>query len=335
MDVNDCLVSIIVPVYNVERYIAQCITSILAQTYQKFELILVDDGSKDKSGEICDFYAKQDKRILVFHNANQGVSAARNFGIEHASGSRLCFVDSDDWVDTTYLSDMLKYADYDFVIQGMKHLGQECRYKDESFVNNKDLFKKYIENAQRHDILFNGPCSKLFKTEIVNTHKLRYDERISNGEDLLFNLSYMCYIKTTYIASTISYNYRVTEGSLTHRHIPIENTLKKSNIIKNQAAYLSKIIKNQKIYEVLIADLIEKMLRNGYREDLPKNDRFIAFSFFQNNGNFHNVKYMRIPYSGFIVFLHMPFFLVDPILRFIFKIMNIIRPVKKIMFECC
>ena len=135
MDVNDCLVSIIVPVYNVERYIAQCITSILAQTYQKFELILVDDGSKDKSGEICDFYAKQDKRILVFHNANQGVSAARNFGIEHASGSRLCFVDSDDWVDTTYLSDMLKYADYDFVIQGMKHLGQECRYKDESFVN--------------------------------------------------------------------------------------------------------------------------------------------------------------------------------------------------------
>lgn len=130
------LISVIVPVYNVERYLNQCIDSILAQTYKDFELILVDDGSKDKSGEICDEYVKKDSRIRVFHKKNGGVSSARNYGIDNAQGTYICFVDSDDWVDETYLEDMLKPGDYDWIIQGIKINDKYRIYKNE-FLKDK------------------------------------------------------------------------------------------------------------------------------------------------------------------------------------------------------
>ena len=91
-------ISVIVPVYKVEKYVGECINSILAQSFKDFELILVDDGSPDKSGEICDSYAKKDNRIKVFHKKNGGVSSARNFGIDKAVGEWLCFIDSDDTI---------------------------------------------------------------------------------------------------------------------------------------------------------------------------------------------------------------------------------------------
>ena len=96
---KDPLVSIIVPVYNVEPYLTKCITSIIKQTYRKIEIILVNDGSSDGCGKICDEFAKKDERIRVFHTENKGLSAARNYGIARASGDYLDFVDSDDWIE--------------------------------------------------------------------------------------------------------------------------------------------------------------------------------------------------------------------------------------------
>ena len=92
-------VSMIVPVYQVEKYIAQCIESVLNQTFQDFELILVDDGSKDQSGIICDSYAAKDDRIIVIHTENRGAAAARNIGLDHASGRYITFLDGDDWIE--------------------------------------------------------------------------------------------------------------------------------------------------------------------------------------------------------------------------------------------
>lgn len=96
------LISVIVPLYNVEKYLQRCVESIMSQTYKMIEILLVDDGSSDRSGQICDDLALLDKRIRVFHKENGGVSSARNFGIEQASGEYICFVDSDDWLDTDY-----------------------------------------------------------------------------------------------------------------------------------------------------------------------------------------------------------------------------------------
>ena len=100
---NEELISIIVPVYNVEEYLKECIDSIINQTYKRIEIILVDDGSTDKSGKICDDYAKIDKRIKVVHKENGGLSDARNVGISVSSGKYIAFVDSDDWVEKNYV----------------------------------------------------------------------------------------------------------------------------------------------------------------------------------------------------------------------------------------
>ena len=99
---NNPLFSVIVPVYNAEKYLSRCIDSILNQTYQNFELLLVDDGSKDKSGSICDKYGKTDSRVIVIHQSNSGPGTARNNGLHNAKGRYIIFVDSDDYLDSTY-----------------------------------------------------------------------------------------------------------------------------------------------------------------------------------------------------------------------------------------
>ena len=114
-------VSIIVPVYQVENYIRQCVDSILAQTFTDFELILVDDGSKDQSGQICDEYAEMDKRVKVIHQKNSGAASARNNGIGHANGRYLCFVDADDWIEDTMIAkcvSQMKEYDADILRHG-------------------------------------------------------------------------------------------------------------------------------------------------------------------------------------------------------------------------
>ena len=116
------LVSIIVPVYNVEQYLRRCIESILSQTYHNFELILVDDGSTDSSGAICDEYALADERIHVIHKPNGGVSSARNAGIDTAKGEYILFVDSDDRVEPQHISNMIPSADEDLVRAGFKRM---------------------------------------------------------------------------------------------------------------------------------------------------------------------------------------------------------------------
>ena len=106
---NNPKISVIAPVYNVEKYLPRCIDSILAQTFTDFELLLIDDGSKDHSREICDEYAKKDSRIRVFHKENGGVSSARNLGLDNVKGEWITFVDSDDYLKMEFLSNLTKY----------------------------------------------------------------------------------------------------------------------------------------------------------------------------------------------------------------------------------
>ena len=118
---DNALISVIVPVYNVENYLYKCISSIITQSYGNFELILIDDGSIDKSGEICDSFSEKDNRIKVIHKVNEGVSSARNYGLKQARGEYICFVDSDDYVLNDYLLNLINCADKDinFVLSGL------------------------------------------------------------------------------------------------------------------------------------------------------------------------------------------------------------------------
>lgn len=216
-------VSIIVPVYKVETYLHRCIDSIFAQTFTDWELLLIDDGSPDRSGEICDEYAQKDKRIRVFHKKNGGVSSARNLGLNNACGDWTTFVDSDDFLDSTSLSKMLdltKHYDSDlFCFKFRISNGLKC----DTFLNDSDLEKTAISKISKDTMIKKiltyqtncGPCAKLFKTEKLKNYS--FDETLRIGEDLLLNLSYISDLPKSIIYSETSvYNYFMNPQSVMH-----------------------------------------------------------------------------------------------------------------------
>lgn len=194
------MVSIIIPVYNAEDFLHRCVDSILAQSSTDWELLLIDDGSKDSSGIICDEYAVKDKRIRVFHKENGGVSSARNLGLDHARGEWVTFVDSDDYLDGCYLRQFKIYnSKIDFhcchiQVEGWKEW-VSYPFADKTWDNMPDFFS---ENLQK----LNFVSAKLFKLRIINEYNLRFDEDIKYGEDTLFVYSYLVYTK-----KVISYSY--------------------------------------------------------------------------------------------------------------------------------
>lgn len=220
------MISIIVPVYNVEKYLTICIESILNQTYKYFELLLIDDGSTDKSGIICDEFASKDKRVIVYHQKNQGVSSARNIGIKLSKGDFLCFIDSDDWVDATYISDLLvtNYEQYDLVFMNMADfLGKPVIYHKASI---SSYFGEEIKNVITCFNIFSygGPYVKLFKKSIIIANKIFFPECIQYGEDTLFFLRYFSHIHSTCFINKVRYHYRDSGSqSLSKRiHDPLQ-----------------------------------------------------------------------------------------------------------------
>lgn len=131
------IISVIVPAYNAEKYLRRCIDSILAQTFTDFELLLIDDGSTDKSGEICDEYADKDARIRVFHKPNGGVSSARNVGLDNALGEYICFCDADDWVDTHWLQGFIEAYPNDLIVQGFCYKNPNQKNWEKCKINNE------------------------------------------------------------------------------------------------------------------------------------------------------------------------------------------------------
>lgn len=213
------IVSIIVPVYNVEKYINRCIDSILAQTFTDWECILVDDGSPDKSGEICDEYSARDSRIRVIHKPNGGVSSARNVGINLATGEWITFVDSDDFIDEYSLFSMVeltKHYDADLFCFGIRitttdnHINHKQKHENSYSVDSSYLIKKIL--------LYNtncGPFSKLFRNKQLQN--FRFDESLKIGEDLLFNLQFLSDLNSPIICSDLCvYNYYKNPSSAMH-----------------------------------------------------------------------------------------------------------------------
>lgn len=220
------LISIIVPVFNVEDYIETCVNSILSQTYTKFEIILVNDGSTDKSGEICNQFALKDRRVKVIHQVNKGVSAARNSGIRVANGEYICFVDSDDKLQKDFLKGF--ELNYDISIQG--YLLQEGEKKIPISYRELESFDNVAKVYCLNDI-HSAPFSKLCKTEIINRNNIRFPEDISFSEDTIFFLQYIKYCKSIYVSENCNYVYYKREGSLTAKHHNVEMLMKKEDML--------------------------------------------------------------------------------------------------------
>lgn len=227
----NALISIVVPVYNAEKYLDKCIQSIINQKYSNLEIILVDDGSKDNSLGLCKKYAENDKRIKVIHKENGGVSTARNAGIESASGDFIAFIDSDDYIDENmYFNMMQKASEYKcdvvmcdcYKINGDK---KEVFTHDirSGFYNKKHLYKEYFDKLLMLDSINYPPTITnvvmLIKTDIIKSNKLKYKEGIKFSEDLLFGSQVMYYANSFYyLKGECYYNYINNPTSATNTY---------------------------------------------------------------------------------------------------------------------
>jgi glycosyltransferase involved in cell wall biosynthesis len=222
-------ISIIVPVYNSEEVISRCIESLINQTYTKIEIIIINDGSTDSSGDICDLYSKRDNRVKVIHKINEGVSIARNLGIKESTCEYIIFVDSDDYVSLNMCERLLKKiqgTNYDMVVGGYQrnftfnnHIKKVQKVSPNiSSINSREEFKLHWGNLFSKS-LFNAPWGKLYKSVYLKEHKVCFNEDLDCGEDLLFNLDVLGHIDKIGIVNEIVYFYISTENeSLSNKY---------------------------------------------------------------------------------------------------------------------
>lgn len=259
-------ISIIVPVYNVEKYIRRCLDSIKEQSFTDWECICVDDGTPDSSGKICDEYAEKDSRFVVIHKENGGVSSARNAGLDVAKGEWICFCDSDDWVEREFFEEMLKTENAntaEIIVCGAKDtLGLN------SFLIDKKIEKTEWNNALC--ALFPSVWAKLYRREIIERNSLCFPLGIKLGEDTFFTYSYLVNVRSILYAKGNWYNYFVSNvESACHNLSKIEilgfkNAVKKlENYIKeknrlsdfNKSLYNLKLnVKNRFLFSLKKAD---------------------------------------------------------------------------------
>lgn len=277
-------VSIIVPVYNAEKQLDRCINSILKQEYTDFELLLIDDGSTDRSSGICDQYAALDSRVFAIHQENSGVSDARNLGIHRARGTYLQFLDSDDWItpDATHL--LVRAAEThqcDLVISDfyrvIKNRVSRKGGIDEDVVLSREAFVSYMmENPA--DYYYGVLWNKLYRRDIVERHQLHMDKNIRWCEDFMFNLEYIRYAETFYALQVPIYYYVKTKGSLVSKSSGLTKIIKmKLSVFEYYNRFYQSVLDEQeyeksrlKVYRFLIDaaddDMVPPLLLPGTKK---------------------------------------------------------------------
>ena len=217
------LISVIVPVYNVEIFFDKCMTSIVNQTYKNLEIILVDDGSTDKSGKKCDEWKEKDERIKVIHKENGGASSARNVGLEDVTGNWISFIDSDDYIEKTFLENLYNSAkenNADIAAGGFKRITlykEKIKYSEENFISDKkDMMRRFLLN----DGLSFALCDKIYKKKLFDTIRFpegKMDEDIGTLYRVFDNADKLVHINKS------EYYYIQRNGSVEHSGFSIKN----------------------------------------------------------------------------------------------------------------
>lgn len=241
------MISVIIPVYNTEKYLNRCIDSVLNSAYHDFEVILVDDGSTDKSPEICEEYSRQDSRIKVLRQENQGVSAARNRGLCCCQGEWVVFVDSDDYISEHFLGMAAReeYRAYDYLLFDFTTSRQEPAAWDSPaeplFLRGsgmQKLLKRVLvprKLSPEGNADFRSPCARAYKKSVIDKYSIRFSTDLAVGEDLLFNMEYLLRAKSCVYLPVSVYLYDIHTGSATHgfrtglvkNHATLQRELKK------------------------------------------------------------------------------------------------------------
>lgn len=269
-------ISIIIPVYNLENYIEKCIKSVLEQTYENFELIIIDDGSMDKSQKLAQKFSVKDKRIIVFQQSNKGPSAARNLGIKNSTGMWITFIDADDHIDKTYLEQLIsaiKINNSDLSL--CKFATENTQIEDAetqiaTFNNPEKIGKLLLKNMWKEKVCTFTTFGKLYKSEIIKDHNIYYDENLQNAEDLIFSIDYWNYVKSCSYINKQLYIHTKRKNSLSNQKVNIKDVVigrkifywkLKDYFARNNLNYYLKSIKKVKYESVLIVivDILRKL----------------------------------------------------------------------------
>lgn len=266
------LISVVVPVYNVSEYLGKCIQSIIDQTYQNLEIILVDDGwgGVDTSGDICDKYAEIDKRIKVIHQTNAGLSEARNSGINIAKGEYIGFVDGDDWIEPQMYNQLISHIindDSDMAICDFRRVSNELIYGETISMNQNECItcKELMNRIVNYDTKYIVAWNKLYRRKLFDT--IRYPKgKLHEDEFIIHELAWGC--KNVSVISEQLYNYRIRENSI------MQSKLNARNLDGFEAIYS----RYQFIRFHNLTDLIPVMTRNVSR----------YYVYYTNNMNLEN-----------------------------------------------
>lgn len=225
------MISVIIPVYNVERYLKSCIESVLNQSFKDFEIILIDDGSTDNCPNICDFYAENYDNIYTIHKQNEGLGLTRNVGIDNSHGEYILFLDSDDTLDTDSLLYFSKYISegFDTIISGYKRIDPSGNVTDiftyNAMVYTEDDIRLHLipmmigSSPDKNDSIAVSACGNIYSKRIIKDNNIKFNsERKIISEDLIFNLDYLIHASKIKVLDQSLYNYRFIEGSLTKRY---------------------------------------------------------------------------------------------------------------------
>lgn len=264
--------SIIIPVYNSGNFLHECLDSVKKQTFSDFEVWLIDDGSTDYSGNICDEYVRDDLRFHVIHQKNGGVSHARNVGITHARGKKLAFVDSDDTLLSTCFQRLMEknVNDVGIVIAGYGGERSVNVVKENVFLEGETMKRYFIENE-----IFSqsGPCQKIFLTNVIKSNNILFPVDVHMGEDMIFFVKYMNCVNSAVLVASNEYHVRSHDGSLSTKYYSYESERKCFELWKDEISKfvesisLSKEDKEKKMWETRSLETYLRTLECLYKSN--------------------------------------------------------------------
>lgn len=246
------IVSLIVPVYNAEEHLSACLNSISAQEFEDFEVLLVNDGSTDGSANILEEYAAKDSRFRVYSKINTGVSDTRNFGLDHATGKYIQFMDADDWLPKDSMSALVRTMEEkncDLVIGDFYRVVGESVARKGNIISDdvlsiRDFAEYFMESPA--DYYYGALWNKLYRASVIRQHHLRFDAELQWCEDFVFNLDYLVYSETVYALRIPVYYYVKTEGSIVAQSMKFGNIVRmKTNIYQYYDRFFRRIMSEE------------------------------------------------------------------------------------------
>lgn len=268
------LFSVIIPVYRAEAFLARCVDSLQKQTYRNVDIILVDDGSPDNSGTLCDNYAAEDAHIRVIHQPNAGPSVARNAGLAAAKGDFVCFVDADDYVAPDYIRHFVNGLgeEVDLVFQGICEIrdGEERRKIPQPKLYRANELCEAIADINKQ-AMFGYVCNKCYRRSIIEENHLRFRTDINLSEDRIFALEYMQYVRKMQITDSCNYFYALHSSGLTMKSRPYEELKAAADANLSAAMKLQKLCPSerflrdtQRMYVMCGISFLNAMFRDIY-----------------------------------------------------------------------